>query len=175
MTEILNDDWIIDFEKKDLFFKEFYKDDIYYTNVHIVYINNNMEIVQIKEDTFLLSKSNIITREEIVGILKRKSCNNNKQYKLVSILKYNITLEPENVSKYLNGDYDAVKEYSFLEDIKHVDAIHFEKSISLFHDLTDIYCIFYEKSKEPKNNHNSTKKIVLTTKHKKTVRNLYKD
>lgn len=177
MSELLNDNWIVDFEKKDTFYKEFYKDNIYYSNIHTVYINRKQEICQIKEDTLLLSIPNVITREEIIGLLKQQSLNDNKQYKLLSILKYNITLDPETVLKYVNCTNDELSNYNYLEDVKHIDEIHFNKSISMFQDLTDIYLIFFEKSTEliNKNLHNSTKKIYLHTRHKKTIRKQYKD
>ena len=183
-TDILNDDWVMDFEKKDVFFKEFYKDNICYTNIHTIYINRNNEIVKINEEPFLLSVSNLITREEIIGILKKKSYHENKHYKLISILKYNITLEPENVLQYINCDDNEMSKYNYLDDIQHIDKIHFEKSITLFQDLTDIYCIFFEKSTEliqktsSNSNNNSTKKIYLkkpANKHKNTIRKQYKD
>ena len=177
MAELLNDDWMVDFKKKDNFYKDFYKDNIYYSNIHTIYINRAQEIVQIKEETFLLSCPNIITREEIIGILKQKSSTDNKAYKLLSILKYNITLDSEEVSKYVNCHNSELKNYNYLEDVKHIDEIHFDKSISMFQDLTDLYFIFYEKSNElvKKTLHNSTKKIYLHAKHKKTIRKQYKD
>jgi hypothetical protein len=88
MTELLNDDWIVNFEKKDKFYRDFYKDDIYYSNIHTIYINRNQEIVLIKEDSLLLSMPNIITREEIIGILKKNSIDNKVRYTLLSILKF---------------------------------------------------------------------------------------
>lgn len=177
MTELLNDDWIVNFEKKDNFYRDFYKDDIYYSNIHTIYINRNQEIVLIKEESFLLSMPNIITREEIIGILKQKAVNDNKQYKLLSILKYNITLDPETVSKYVTCNDTDLLAYDYLEDVKHIDEIHFAKSITMFQDLTDLYFIFYEKSNElvKKSNANSTKKIHFQNKHKKTIRKRYKD
>jgi hypothetical protein len=177
MTELLNDDWVVNFEKKDKFYRDFYKDDIYYSNIHTIYINRDQEIIQIKEESFLLSTPNIITREEMIGILKHKSVNDIKQYKLLSILKYNITLDPEDVSKYVNCNEDDLLAYDYLEDVKHIDEIRFAKSITMFQDLTDLYFIFYEKSNElvKKGNANSTKKIHMHSKHKKTIRKRYKD
>jgi hypothetical protein len=169
-------------KSRSQFFKDFYKDNIYYTTIHTIYINRNNEIDIINKETFLLSTPNIITREEIVGILKKKSYYNDKRYKLISILKYNITLEPENVLKYINCNDHEMNKYNYLEDIKHIDEIHFEKCITMFQDLTDIYCIFFEKSteliKKTVNSNNSTKKIYLKktiNKHKNTIRKQYKD
>ena len=92
--ELLNDNWLINFEKTDKLYEDFYKDDVYYTNITFMYINKDNEIEKISEESFLLSKPNFILREEIIGILKKTLCDNQPKYTLFSILKYNITLAP---------------------------------------------------------------------------------
>ena len=84
-------------------------------------------------------------------------------------------MEPDDVKNYLlnkeNQDYLSV--------IKNIDAINFEKSITMFHDLNDLILIFYEKSKEivKKDQKNNTKKIFLRSlsSNKKTIKKRYKD
>ena len=88
----LNDEWVKNFQKIDDLYKDFYKDDIYYVNVKIVYVNRKNEIEKIKQTPFLMSKPNCICREEILGILKRSALEDNRKYFLLSILKYNILL-----------------------------------------------------------------------------------
>ena len=77
---------------------------------------------------------------------------------------------------YLLNQYNP----NYLTVIKNIDAIHYEKSISMFHDLNDLIIVFYEKSKEMvkknTNNNNNTKKIYLRLNtNKKTIKNRYKD
>ena len=43
----LNDDWIVNFEKTDKLYQDFYKDDLYYINLKIIYINRNNEIEKV--------------------------------------------------------------------------------------------------------------------------------
>lgn len=170
----LDDEWINNFDKIDNLYKDFYKDDIYYIHLRILYINRNNEIDKIKNETFLMTKPNNITREEIIEILKKKSTDDKKRYTLLSILKYNINLEPEEIKNYLNKNYDN----QYLTVIKNIDTITFEKSINMFHDLNDIIFIFYEKSSElkKKDPNNSTKKIYLRFNNKKkTIKKRYKD
>ncbi|NBP57935.1 hypothetical protein EBU71_15625, partial [bacterium] len=58
-----------------------------------------------------------------------------------------------------------------------IDAISFEKSINMFHDLNDVILIFYEKSNEivRRDPNNKTKKIYLRslTTNKKTIKKRY--
>ena len=170
----LNDDWINNFDKTDKLYQEFYKDDLYYINIKFIYINRNNDIEKINMETYLMSSPNYISREEILQILKKSNINNDRQYTLLSIIKYNITLDADDIKGFLHSN----EERNFLKIIKNIDAISFEKTINMFQDLNDLIFIFYEKSKELKelNPNNSTKKIYLhTNNNKKTIKKRYKD
>lgn len=170
----LNDDWIHCFDKTDELYKDFYKDDIYYVDVTILYVNRNNEIEKIKNSPFLMSKPNCISREEVIEILKKYSLEDDRKYFLLSILKYNITLEPDEIKDYLK---DCT--YHYLNIVKNIDAIYFEKTIHMFQDLNDITFIFYEKSNELKeiDPKTCTKRIYFHSinSKKKTIKKRYKD
>lgn len=171
----LDDDWINNFENTDKLYKDFYKDDLYYVNLRVVYINRDNEIEKLKQESFLMSKPNNITQDEIIEMLKKNSLDNDKKYSLLSILKYNIVLEPDDIKLYLNNG--SGEEY--LSVMKNIDNVVFNKSINMFHDLNDLILIFYEKSKELKklDAKNNTKKIYLRSlsSNKKTIKKRYKD
>jgi len=171
----LNDDWINNFEKIDKLYQEFYKDDLYYTNLQLIYVNRNNVIEKIKQESFLMTTPNYISREEILGILKKHSLDNERRYTLLSILRYNITLDADDIKSYLIN----TESQNFLTPIKNIDAISFEKSINMLQDLNDLILIFYEKSNEIKksNPNTMTKRIYLhsLSSHKKTIRKRYKE
>lgn len=191
----LNDDWINNFESNDKIYQDFYKDDIYFINLKFIYINRSSDIDKIKQESFLLKIPNYVNREEIIGLLKKNSIDNEKRYTLLSILKYNITLDAEDIKiflknqnqpidyKYLNSKNTSIflDNDNFLTVIKNIDTIKFEKTINMFHDLNDLIFVFYEKSTELKeqNPNNITKKIYLRSSnyasHKKTIKKRYKD
>jgi hypothetical protein len=176
----LDDDWINNFEKTDELYQDFYKDDLYYINLKYIYVSRKNEIEKIKQETFLMSRPNYISREEILQILKKSVTDNDRRYSLLSILKYNITLDAEEIKKFvLNEDNEDKEERNYLKVIKNIDAIGLEKTINMLHDLNDIILVFYEKSNELKvvNPHTSTKKIFLRSlsSNKKTIRKQYKD
>lgn len=168
MDNTLDDNWIVDFENKDKLYQDFYKDDVYFTDINFIYINSNNEIEKIANETFIMSTPNYITREEIIGILKKKSTDveTNKKYSVLSILKYNISLDVEEVPTFLK-----VKPYSdnFLVSVKNIDTIKFDKTINMFQDLNDLFFIFYEKS-DKKEIKNITKRIFIKHKNNKTIR-----
>lgn len=172
----LDDEWINEFEKTDKLYEDFYKDDLYYINLRVIYVNRDNEIDKIKHESFLLTNKNYISQEEILGILKKNLTDNERKYSLLSILRYNIILEPDDIKHYLLNKDNP----NYLSVIKNIDAISFEKSINMFHDLNDIILIFYEKSNEiikKDNNNANTKKIYLRSlsSNKKTIRKRYKD
>lgn len=170
----LNDDWIHKFEETDKLYQDFYKDDLYFTNINIIYIDINNNIEKIKQEMFLMSEPNTIFKEEIIGILNKYTTNENIRYSLQTILKYNITLDADEVKYYLL-DKDTT---NYLSVIKNIDDIKFDKSISMLHDLNELYFIFCEKSNLiSKHNTNSiTKKIVSRiNNNKKSIKKRYKD
>jgi len=172
----LDDEWIHKFDEVDNLYKDFYKEDLYYVTLKIIYINRDNQMEKIKQQSYLMSKPNTILNEEIIEILKNNSIDNNKRYRLLSILKYNITLEPEEVNNYIN--YPGENDH-YLSTIRYIDTITFEKSIHMFHDLNDLIIVFYERSNEIKTQdpHNTTKKIYLNSlrNNKKTIKKRYKD
>jgi len=174
--EILDEKWVNEFEQNDKLFQDFYLDDIYYTKIHFIYINKDNNIEIIKEDNFLLSIPNYITREEIIGLLKRNIIENNKKYSLLSILKCNITLKPEEIKNFLKSNNLTDYLDNFLVPIKNIDEIKLEKTINMFHDLNDLIFLFYEKDniKIIKQKNNMTKRVSINSKVKhKTTRKDY--
>lgn len=175
MDNELNDEWINNFEKTDKLYQDFYKDNLYYINLKFIYVNRENNIEKIKQESFLMSTPNNISREEILRILKDNTNQENKKYSILSIIKYNITLDADDIKKYL---IDSNGERNYLNIVKNIDAISFEKSISLFQDINEIIFIFYEKSTELKKPdcNNATKKIYLHyNTYKKTIKKRYKD
>jgi hypothetical protein len=85
----------------------------------------------------------------------------------LSILKYNIDIDPSEIQHFLKNSQDK---NIFLKSLTNIDAIPLEKSISMFQDLNEIIIIFYEKPTPNPNKSgatpsasNSTKRIYLNT------------
>jgi len=171
----LDDDWIHNFDKTDELYKDFYKDNVYFSDLKVVYVNRSNEIEKINQAPFLMSKPNCITREEILEILKRTAMEDNRKYSLLSILKYNILLEPYEIKNFLLNSSEDTSNY--LSVIKNIDTIYFQKTINMFQDLNEIILIFYEKSQELKKvDHNTcTKRVYIGSSKKKTIKKRYKD
>ena len=178
MNDELNDDWINNFEENDKLYKDFYKDNLCYVNIDFIYINKNNEIEKIKQEPFLMSEQNSITRDELIGLLKRNSIDNDKRYSLLSILKYNITLDSDDIKNFLSASDLSPYNELFLSINKQIDTIFFEKTINMFQDLNNLYFIFYEKNNDVKkcDVNSVTKRIYLgIITNKKTIKKQYKE
>ena len=145
VEEELDDQWMKEFECIDREYADLYNNDIFFTNIHFIYINKENDIENIIEQKFIMSRPNYIERDEIIGLIKRNFIKNDIRYILLSILKYNFHLSSNNIYSYLRYENNN-NELNYLTIIKNIDTIKFEKTISMFQDLNDLYFIFYEKN-----------------------------
>jgi hypothetical protein len=174
-NEIINDldmSWIEQFDKMENEYKDYYSEDIPFIIVHSIYLNEHKEIIKVKEDKILLKTHGIMNKEELMTIIKQNSCFNQNKYSLISILKFNLNLEPENLKTFIKNN-DSLVGNSFLQSIKNIDSIKFDKTISMFQDLNDLIIIY--KIRDLSNvctNKKTTKKHLthLSNTAKKTTR-----
>lgn len=182
----LDDIWLKKFEELDKDYSDLYDDDNFYINIHFIYVNQFNNIEKMKYEQFFMSKPNYIERDEIIGLIQRNYIINNVKYILLSILKYNINLYPENIKNFLQSHDISSYSETFFTPIKNIDTIKLDKTINMFQDLNNIFFIFYEKdnvnnkskgllynnSNNNSNNsnytNNVTKRVFIKTNKKKT-------
>jgi hypothetical protein len=162
--EPLDISWLNEFDSIDNKYKSLYTDDLNAIRISYIYIDTNNDIELIKHEKYVLSIQNILSRNEIIQILKRNSFMNNDRYKILSLIKYNINLEPENLNTFLKSLNQQQDTMTFLSNIKNIDEIVWDKSIKMFKDLNELIIIFYRENKEKEEHQklNTTKKIYLT-------------
>jgi hypothetical protein len=190
----LDTSWLQEFQKIDKNGISYYKpENLLFTKVHYIYVNGNQEITNLCEDKYLFKRPNVLLKEDLIGLIKRNSVVNCKKYTLLSVLKYNINIEPHNLKNFFSSkkaDHSKSNGDTFLQSIKNIDDIFFDKSISMFHDLNDLIIIFLDKNTKSIDSrllekHNTTKRVYINhninnvnnsvTNNKKTRRNLFKD
>lgn len=145
-NEVLDDSWIKEFEIIDKDYEKLYNSDTFFVNVHFLYINKENVIESVKEQKFIMSTPNYIYRDELVGLIKRNYIRNENKYILLSILKYNFKILPENLNTFLKEDDTNNLNFDFFTPVKNIDTIKFEKTIDMFQDLNDLFLVFYEKT-----------------------------
>ena len=164
--EDLDTSWIQDFDNIDNSYKMYYSEDISFIKINIVYINKDNNIDAIKEENIILKTNGLLSKEELLHIIKNNNNHNNLKYSIFSILKININIEPQYLKTFLKSDNNPS---SFIQEIKSIDNINFDKSISMFHDLNELIIIFQEK-KTKKSLKKCTKRILQILYHNKTKR-----
>jgi hypothetical protein len=144
-SEELSDEWIKKFED----FNDFYTDDVYFTNLNFIYVNQENEIEKVKEEKFLLSTPNVVTKEDLIQIIKSNVFMENKKYFLLTLLKVNIDLEPQDIQYFLKDKSIQNENFSqtFLKENNDMEEIVFKKTINMFQDLNDIFIILKEREK----------------------------
>jgi hypothetical protein len=155
--------WIQEFESLDNNYKQFYNEIVGDIKICSIYVDKNNNIENIKQEILELSGENLITREEIIKIIKQNSTTQNKRYTLLSLLKYNIDLDASNVVHYLKQRQQP-KTDVYLTLVKNIDNIPLNSTINMMQDLNTIFILFYEKNVT---SNNTTKKVYINN-HTKT-------
>jgi hypothetical protein len=166
----LDDSWLKEFEITENDYKNFYEEEITFIPIHLIYISDN-SIEKIKAEKIILKTPGVLQKEELVSIIKHNMVSNNIRYALSSILRFNINLEPANLKTFLRT-HDKNIGNNFLHPVKNIDNIKFDKTITMFHDINDIFILFNEKIKSDTNK--ITKRAHFHS-NKKTKRNVFKD
>jgi len=165
----LDESWIKEFEETDKKFSDFYQEDIFCIKIHYIYVSKNGKLLKTIQEKRVIKTPNKVSREEIITMLK-KNCHPN--YLLLSILKYNIDIDCQDVREYCENPKPRDKG-EFLACIKNIDEILFKRSITMFQDLNCLFFVFKEKDSDTTQK-NKTKRVILgsTLKKRKTSRRL---
>lgn len=147
---------------EDSLIKLFYSESVKTIQINCVYINETKLIVKCEKFLYLLKTENVITRDELVSIIKKQSCQNSINHSVFSILKYNFDLDTKDISNFLEDD--ITKSNMYLTSLKRIEDIQFNNTILFFNDINELIILFYEN----KLYSNKTKRVYITHPHKKT-------
>ena len=171
--------WLNEFEDIELKYQHYYLEDIHSIRINFVYLNSLCEIVQMKQENHILQSLNLLSKEELIGLINNHSFLNDKKYKVFSILKFNLDLEPKHLNNFLKKtkkDNIGIGT-QYLHVIKKIGAIPFNKTIGMFQDLNEIVLFFEEdlgdiKKEDIIKKRKYTKRAIQKwLKHRKTKRN----
>tara|TARA_Y100000992_G_scaffold301123_1_gene271260 strand:+ start:963 stop:1505 length:543 start_codon:yes stop_codon:yes gene_type:complete len=160
IEDIIDEEWLKEFEFIESNYDKFYNTDN--ENIKITcFFYKDRKIERIQNEIYNLNKNNELSQEELLKIIKSRS---NKDYKLVTMLRYNIDLKPKELLSFKNNENEDV--FKYMNRIKSIETIYFMPSIQMFKDLNNLY-LFFEFKKE--NTKNFTKKINYNPKLKKKL------
>ena len=116
-----------------------YNSDIAKIDIGYIFIDISKNIVNVLNETILLEKNNILEKDHLIKLLKKYLKFNNKIYAPSSILKYNIDIKLENIKQFIKYPID------FLEVIKEIKDIEWEKCCEYLNSLNKLYLILNEQ------------------------------
>lgn len=137
-------------------YKENQKDNI---NLTFFYVDENNEVYSVKNKLEWV-ENGIIRRERQLYIIKENQFNMLNKHKLISLSYFNVDISKNNIEELINNKVDN----DFYTKLEIVDTIKLNPSLNIFNKLNSVYYIY----KVITNSNNTTKKIILSEKNRKT-------
>jgi hypothetical protein len=169
IDEILDTNWIDHFKAAESVYNEFYKEPVTSINIYLMYVNKENELEHIHNDKCFINENGLLTREMIISLIKRHQLFYKIRYKLLSLIKYNIDLEPIEIKDFVNED-NTFSNKRFIQSEKYLEDIRFNESIHMFQDLNALFFLFYE---EKQSLHNTKRIHISSQSSHKTKRNTH--
>jgi hypothetical protein len=132
----IEESWLKNFKHQE-FIK---KNDITNINIFYLYVNKDNCLEYVKEGSTYILQSNVFDKTELINIIKKNTFIHKRKYKLLSILKYNVDIDIDNLEEFLDTD-DYTK---YISTFNNLDDIEFNQTIKIFEDLNSIFIIFHE-------------------------------
>ena len=123
-------------------FVDYYNKNITNVKLCFVYINSSDCIEYVNTENFEMENSNIISSGELIKIIKTNNIKHDVKYTILSILKININLIPQNLNTFIEEDNSS----NFTTIINNISPIIFEPTILMFQELNSIIILFREKN-----------------------------
>jgi hypothetical protein len=143
-------------DKLKSLYKKNQKDNV---NLTFFYVDENNEVYSVKNKLEWV-ENGIITRERQLYIIKENQFNMLHKHKLISLSYFNVDISKNNIEELINNKVNN----NFYTKLEIVDTIKLNPSLNIFNKLNSIYYIY----KVITNSNNTTKKIILSEKNRKT-------
>jgi predicted transcriptional regulator len=176
--EEIDTSWIDHFKKDNEKYSDFYTEEVTNITLFFIYINHKNDVENLSRDLMILDRKNTVMRDQLIQIIKQNQTHNNNnnkyKYKLISLLKYNIDIEPEEIYNFINNKDDSSFSKRFFIQEKYLNDIIYKNTINIFQDLNSLFFIYKETSpianNNSNNNNNITKKTIIFSQTRKTRR-----
>jgi len=149
----LSTDWIEEFEIEDKDYQQFYKEPVKTIQVIFLYVNRYQELFHCKKQRIDLHDSKL-EKKDLIELIKKYRDYQNKTYVPLSILKYNITLEPQYIQEFISNPSD----FNYTQAESSIETIDWFDSILFLQEVNSLYIVFREKWKTKAT---GTKKIYI--------------
>ena len=151
--------------------------------IYLTYINTDNEIETIRQKKLSIERgTNIVTRSQLINIVKDNQKRHNVKYKLMSVMVHNINVTPDTLASYIENPGDFISLFT----LSRIDSFELQPTISMLKQYNGIYFFFFECPPDPvsassastpasassKNRANHTRRVYIanTTNRNKTKR-----
>lgn len=140
----LDTSWINKYEETEKKYEKFYKKPVEKITFFYCYISTKNEIYKIRKDIISL-KDGMITKEELIKIIKSNEIEDNIIYRFKRLIQYNDKTEIEHIYNNKN-DMDVQSDFIKIVNCATLDDMNFDDTIGLFEKLNSIFFLFKERS-----------------------------
>ena len=168
--EELDTNWVSEYENNEIKYNKLYENSNNKIKIFSLYINSHCVLDKVKRDIINLDQSNLLSKKQLLHLIKSKKIDDGLNYKLISLLSFNVDLKPNEINLYL----DERKKFNFYQNHRELTDINFKDTIIMFQDLNCLFFIYFETSAK-KLYPNKTKKIYFNTSKRKTKKNNLKE
>jgi hypothetical protein len=166
MDDDIDDSWIKEFKEREDIYNDFYKEETSNIRLYFLYVNTSNTLESIKSDSLILEEKGIVTKDQLVSIIKRNQRSNSIKYRLLSLIKFNIDVEPNDMISFIQQEDSNSGAFTTSE--KYLNDIKFQDTVCMLQDLNSLFFVFYED--KHKKTQSTTKKIVFNSNMRKTRR-----
>lgn len=150
------DEWLENLKNLEKNYDIFYSEPVNNVNIVFFYVNNG-ELEKIRQENVDITNG-VLNKDQLIYIINDNKHMGKIKYFLTSILKYNVTIEPNKIHSFLTDESEELSsDYVYLQKLKSVNNVRFSDTITMFNDFNSLYIIF-NKNKPSKN---QTKKVNL--------------
>lgn len=137
--------WVAEHEKENNIDKNYPREPIQNIAMQFIYVDFSGKVEKTISEMFSIGENKKISKEHILQITQTKrSISLTKKYKIIDILLYNVTLEPENIQEYAKSDNFRELSSGFFKSCSLFNDIMLDDSIFIFHKVNTLYFIFKE-------------------------------
>ena len=170
MEDEMDTKWIQEFDVIDKDYDIFYQEPVNQVELFLMYVDRTNTLFHIKKEKLNIS-TNVLEKGTLIEVLQKNMQYNEKTYRPISILQYNIDIDAKNVQNFIHN----TDKYNFLDAKHSIESIKWNNTIRIFQDINSLYIIFYEKWYTT---NTGTKKIYIENrrklKNRRTKRRAYK-
>jgi hypothetical protein len=181
----IDDKWLRDFKEQEQNYNDFYKIKPTSIKMYFLYVNSHNVVEFFKNDTYLLNEQQdiannaILHKDVLLSIIKNNMQLNGNNYKLISLLKFNLDVEPEDIINMTLNKQDGTE---YLSSEKEIKDILFYDTICILQDINSLFFVYQHKltinenhsnSNSNNNNSNSNRNRNINN-HNKTHKNVKK-